>query len=235
MQNLNQLLFISIATIPQFENYKKLPSSSQRLWLEKSDNLKSSSSLSKEHLYRKKAGIYAEFGRIAMIALGIVKDNSLIIRTFENEDEKKLIKELFEIIDKKFNSEALKFCSHNGKEFTYPYICRRSLSNDLELPKCLMLNQYKSWNHPHFDTLDGWKFGDYKGYTSIHALANALGIPVKFVLKENETIGDVYYVHKDMNKISDHLANDISLCAQTFLKMNKLPLIDEKNIDYAKR
>lgn len=231
--NLEHLLFLDIETVAGAKCYDDLPERMQQLWIKKSSFLLRKESFPKESFWRdiyERAGIYAEFGKIVSIALGFFKKDGgelqLRIKDISLHDEKVLLEEFKSIIDSFGNSserspsdKTLKLCAHNGKEFDFPYIARRMIVNGIKLPDCLNLAGKKPWEIPHIDTMDLWKFGDYKNFTSLDLLAAILDIPTSKDDIDGSQVNEVYYRQNDLERIGHYCKKDVSVLAQVYLKL----------------
>ncbi len=235
LKELKNVLFIDIETVSEKKQLNELEDNLKALWLKKASYLKNEEVLPDDEFYLKKAGIYAEFGKIICIGIGgVFEDESgnlaLKVKTIYKDDESDLLDEFKQILEKHRAGKNLKLCAHNGKEFDFPYICRRMLIHGIELPKILKIIGKKPWEVPHLDTLELWKFGDYKHYTSLELLANIFGIPDSKSIMSGEQVNSVYYEEKNIRKITKYCSSDIIVLAQLYMKMNSFPLIDEENI-----
>ena len=176
--NLENILFLDIETVPETEKFSDLDTTKQDLWDAKS-RYQRKEEFSAEEFYDR-AGIWAEFGKIICISVGYFKMEG-DIRTFRVTsfygDEPKILKDFKNLLNSHFSTNKHLLCAHNGKEFDFPYIARRMIIHNIELPYKLNLFGKKPWEVPHLDTLELWKFGDYKTYTSLKLLTNVLGIP----------------------------------------------------------
>ena len=121
-------------------------------------------------------------------------------------------------------------CAHNGKEFDFPYIARRMIINHIELPYKLNLFGKKPWEVPHLDTLDLWKFGDYKTYTSLKLLTNVLGIPTPKDDIDGSEVYTVYYQEKNIDRIITYCEKDTIAVAQIFLRLRGDELLHDNEI-----
>ncbi len=229
--NFQNVLFLDIETVSAFPTYNDMPERFQRLWEHKAERLKKSENETPDQIYSK-AGIYAEFGKIICISVAFFNGNELRVKSFFGDDEKILLKEFSELITKHFNGRQHLLCAHNGKEFDYPYIARRLLINGLKLPYSLNLAGKKPWNVPHLDTMDLWKFGDYKHYTSLDLLAAAFDIPTPKDDIDGSDIGRVYWEENDLERIVHYCQKDVITVAQLLLKYLGKSLIKEEYISY---
>jgi uncharacterized protein YprB with RNaseH-like and TPR domain len=186
-----------------------------------------------ETIYER-AGIYAEFGKIICISCGCLQgngeDKKLVIKSYSNPDEKKLLTEFADMLQK-WSGDADKYlCAHNGKEFDYPYICRRMIINGIEIPEALKIAGRKPWEVRHLDTLEFWKFGDYKNYTSLKLLAKVLGVPSPKDDIDGSQVNGVYWKEKDLDRIVTYCQKDVVTLTQVMLRFHCKPLLKPENI-----
>jgi 3'-5' exonuclease len=232
---LNNILFLDIETVPQFPAYAELPDDWKQLWDTKSASLiKYHEGQTQESLYGR-AGIYAEFGKIVCISCGVLQGSGdqqkILLKSFCDEDEKKLLQQFNEMLNKWSTGEAKCLCAHNGKEFDFPYLCRRMIIHGLSIPATLRIAGKKPWEVPHLDTLELWKFGDFKSYTSLNLLAHVLGIPTPKDDIDGSMVGDVYWKEKNLSRIVAYCQKDVVTVAQVLLRLNGKELIKEENIE----
>lgn len=231
---LRDILFIDIETVAFTDDYTSLSERLKTQWSRKANFLKRDSPLTDEELFHERAGIHAEFGKIVCIAAGKYLDQEsgelgLKTKVYASHNEADLLTDFKKMVEK-FDPSTLRFCAHNGKEFDYPYLCRRMLINGISLPAVLNLSGKKSWEVPHLDTMEMWKFGDYKHYTSLDLLAALFDIPSSKDNIDGSRVNYVYYHDKDIEKISEYCRGDVVVLAQLFLKLKGYPLVPEKNI-----
>ena len=228
------LLFIDIETVSNFADFEQLDSRMQKLWIHKASFLKNDPSISDAEMYFKRAGIYAEFGKIVAIGMGFFnwEDDvrTLKVKTIASTNELELLAEFKQVVEKKYRPQDLRLCAHNGKEFDYPYLCRRMLVNNIEIPQSLNLQNRKPWEIPHLDTLEMWKFGDKKHYTSLELMAAIFGIPSSKSDISGEDVNSVFHLENDLERIQNYCTEDIIVLAQLYLKLQSEPLIDEELI-----
>jgi 3'-5' exonuclease len=230
----NNILFLDIETVPQFSGYSSLPEDWKQLWDTKSVSLiKYHEGQTNETLYPR-AGIYAEFGKIICISCGVVQGSGgqrkIIIKSFAGDDEKILLLQFMDMLGKWSAGEPKYLCAHNGKEFDFPYLCRRMIINNLPIPALLNISGKKPWEVNHFDTLELWKFGDFKSYTSLNLLAHTLGIQTPKDDIDGSMVWEVYWKEKNLERIVTYCQKDVVTVAQILLRMNGEPLINEENI-----
>jgi DNA polymerase elongation subunit (family B) len=225
---LNKVIFLDIETVPQQKEFELLNEEQKKLWEQKAkfDSAYKSGEISLSDTYQR-AGIYAEFGKIICISFGYVAlekgQRELRIKSISDKDEKNLLSKLLKLIQG-FDKDTL-LCAHNGKEFDFPYICRRLLINGLKIPKILDLQNKKSWEVKHLDTMELWKFGDYKHYTSLDLLANIFNIESSKKEMDGSMVGKMYYEENNLKKIVEYCELDVWVLANVFLKLNSMDTI----------
>ncbi len=226
---LQHILFIDIETVPAYPTYADMPEHFQILWDQKAERLKKSENDTPDQLYVK-AGIYAEFGRIICISAGYFYNQEFRLKSFYAADEKLLLTEFNDLLTNHFSNRQHLLCAHNGKEFDYPYIARRMLINGIQLPDILNIAGKKPWNIAHLDTMELWKFGDYKHYTSLVLLASIFGIPTPKDDIDGSDIARVYWQENDIERIANYCQKDVLTVAQLFLKYQCKPLLKSEQI-----
>lgn len=227
---LEKILFLDIETVPLFENWKAVPETEKALW-DKKTKYQRKDEISAEDFYER-AGIMAEFGKIICITIGMLeKNDTLKIKSFAHDDEKVLLEEFGEI----FNSMRLRdviLCAHNGKEFDFPWIARRFLINGMQPPSPFQLFGKKPWEIPHIDTMELWKFGDYKSFVSLELLAHVFGIPTPKDDIDGSMVSSIYYIEKDLQRIVDYCEKDVLTLANIFRRMRQEDLLKRySNLD----
>jgi 3'-5' exonuclease len=228
------ILFIDIETVAATNDYQSLDDRLKVQWGRKAAFLKREGKFTDEELFHERAGIYAEFGKIICIAVGKYCDTEsgeLGLRTkiYFGHDEKILLTEFKAMIDR-IDSSTLRLCAHNGKEFDFPYLCRRMLINSIPLPPALNLSGKRGWEVQHLDTMELWKFGDYKHFTSLDLLAAIFNIPSSKKEIDGSQVNAVYYRDNDLDKISQYCREDVVVLAQLFLKLKGYSVVSETNI-----
>jgi len=224
--NLNNILFIDIETVPEEENFKVLDNDMKQLWEQKTQYQRREE-YTPEDFYDR-AGIWAEFGKIICISAGNFV-NKGYIRNFRVTsffgDEKKILKDFSNLLENHFNQAQHVLCGHNAKEFDIPFIARRMIINQIPIPNKLNLFGKKPWEIPHLDTLELWKFGDYKHFTSLKLLTKILGIPSPKDDIDGSQVAQVYYVEKDIDRIVNYCEKDVIAVAQIFLRLRREDLL----------
>jgi len=229
------ILFLDIETVPVKENFEDLDTTFQTLWAEKT-TWQRKEEYSPAEFYKLKAGVMAEFAKIICISVGYLftekSENHFRIKSFYGDDEKKIIADFNTLLNTQFNKKQHQLCAHNGKEFDFPFIARRTLINGLKLPKLLDIAGKKPWEVNHLDTMELWKFGDYKHYTSIKLLAALFNIPTPKDDIDGSQVAKVYWEEKDLERIKIYCQKDTLTVAQLLLKYKGESLILEKNIEF---
>ncbi|NNG10793.1 MAG: 3'-5' exonuclease [Arenibacter sp.] len=229
--NLEHILFLDIETVPEEENFQLLSDVKKELWEHKSQYQRKDEFTAEE--FYERAGIWAEFGKIVTISVGYfnIKGNSQNFRvTSFFGEEKKLLQDFKNLVDTHFNGPHHLLCGHNGKEFDFPYIARRMIINGISLPHKLDLFGKKPWEIPHLDTMELWKFGDYKHFTSLKLMANILGIPSPKEDIDGSMVKSVYYEEQDIDRIIKYCELDVVTTAQVFLRLRNDQLLEENEI-----
>ena len=237
-QNLRNTLFIDIETVSAKPNFDELDDRLKPLWSKKASYLKNDEGLNYEEMYFKRAGIYAEFGKIVCIGFGAIYFNEveepcIKVKTIAGDDETEVLQNFNQILEKHKAGNQLCLVAHNGREFDFPYLCRRMLVNGIAIPPMLQLAGKKPWEVKHIDTLDFWKFGDYKHFTSLDLLTAIFDIPSSKSNMDGSEVNAVYHVEQNLDKIQDYCAGDVVALIQLYLKMNAYPLIQNSNIQIA--
>jgi predicted PolB exonuclease-like 3'-5' exonuclease len=226
------ILFLDIETVPAVSSYSLLDQTFQGHWEKKSKQFRGEEQTADEVYDR--AGIYAEFGKIICISVGLIKEKtpfSFRLKSFYGDDEKSLLSEFSALLNKfSKNKEAL-LCAHNGKEFDYPYIARRMIINSMIIPDLLDNAGKKPWEVKLLDTLDLWKFGDYKSYTSLNLLTSILNIPSPKDDIDGSMVARVYYDEHNIRRIVRYCEKDVLAVAQVLLRLMNLPEIREDKIE----
>lgn len=229
--NLENILFLDIETVPEVQHFSELPKEKQDLWDAKSKYQRKDEFTADEFYPR--AGIWAEFGKIICISVGYFNfDNN--VRTFRVtsffDDEVSILKDFKNLLISHFSKAKHLLCAHNGKEFDFPYIARRMIINGIQLPYKLNLFGKKPWEVPHLDTLELWKFGDYKNYTSLKLMANVLNIPSPKDDIEGSEVYGVFYEEKNIDRIVAYCERDTITVAQILLRLRGDQILQENEI-----
>jgi predicted PolB exonuclease-like 3'-5' exonuclease len=231
---LHTILFLDIETVSQYATFAELPEEWAALWRLKAENmLRDKPAATPEEVYGR-AAIYAEFGKIICISCGVLSgppaDRKLLLKSFAGDDEKELLLNFYELLHR-WGSENQKYlCAHNGKDFDFPYLCRRMIIHGIKLPSVLNLSGKKPWEVPHLDTMELWKFGEYKSFISLNLLAHTLGIPTPKDDIDGSQVGEVYWSHRDLPRIVTYCQKDVVTVAQVYLRFHGEPLILPENI-----
>jgi len=232
---LSNILFLDIETVPQYPSYDELPDNCKYLWNKKAEQLLRNREGDTIETVYSRAGIYAEFGKIICISCGVVSgygdDKKLILKSFSGDDEKKLLQEFSEMLNRWATDDNMLLCAHKGKKFDFPYICRRMIINGLLIPSLLNMVGKKPWEIKHLDTMELWKFGDYKSFTSLELLAHILNIPTPKDDIDGSQVFGVYWKDKDISRIVEYCQKDVRTLAQVFLRLNVESPVKEENIE----
>jgi uncharacterized protein YprB with RNaseH-like and TPR domain len=229
--NLEHILFLDIETVPQNEGYNSLQDQEKLLWEQKTKYQRKDEFTAEEFYDR--AGIWAEFGKIVCISVGYFTLRGDVrnfrITTFHGE-ETIILRDFKSLLETHFNRPNHLLCAHNGKEFDFPYIARRMIIQGIALPHKLNLFGKKPWEVPHLDTLELWKFGDFKTFTSLKLLAHVLGIPSPKDDIDGSDVRKVFYDDGDIDRIIEYCEKDTLTVAQIFLRLRNEPLLTEDEV-----
>lgn len=238
----HDILFFDIETVSEKSNYDLLPDHMQSLWGLKATSLTRSyeDPMTVEEIsdyYEKKSAIFAEFGKIICISVARFSTDAehglkLKVKSFASHDEKQLLEDFASMLNKRFNRDEDRICGHNIKEFDIPYICRRMSVHKIPFPKILSLSGKKPWESSHIDTMQYWKFGDVKHYTSLNLLAAILGIESPKDDIDGSKVGEVYWKENNLPRISEYCQKDTVTVAQLYLYFNHKPLLTKEQIEY---
>jgi 3'-5' exonuclease len=227
------ILFLDIETVPAASSFDKLKPAMQTLWDKKSKQFRTPDQ-SADDVYER-AGIYSEFGKVICISVGLITEKNPFtfrLKSFYGDDEKSILSDFSAMLSKfcRTNKEAL-LCAHNGKEFDYPYIARRMIINGLIIPLILDNSGKKPWEIKLLDTMDLWKFGDYKNYTSLDLLTSILGIPTPKDDIDGSMVAGIYYRENNTERIVRYCEKDVLAIAQVILRFMNLPQITNDKIE----
>ncbi len=226
------ILFFDIETVPVFYNYHELDEAGKKLFDTKNARYKTEDKTEAD-VYNEKAGILAEFARVVCISVGYLNETrtgrQIRIASFTHEDEETLLKQFISLLEDHPKYNVL--CGHNSKEFDIPFLCRRMLIHGMKLPHILQIAGKKPWEIPHLDTMELWKFGDFKAYTSLALLCYVFNIPTPKDDISGADVARVFYEEKDLPRIARYCEKDVIALIQLFLRMNNEPLVDEAEIN----
>lgn len=231
---LRDIVFLDIETVCCTDEFHSLDERLKSQWARKASFLKREENASDEDLFHLRAGIYAEFGKVICISVGMLYDTEsgepgLKTKSYYGDDEKTVLLEFKGMLEK-IDSPSVRLCAHNGKEFDFPYLSRRMLVQNIPLPVALNLSGRKPWETSHLDTMEMWKFGDYKHFTSLDLLAAIFNIPSSKSDMDGSQVNHVYYKEKNLEKIKSYCVSDVVVLTQLYLKLKGMPLLDAKNI-----
>lgn len=234
--NLEKVLFLDIETVPQAYEFAELDETTIELFNQKT-RFQQMDGKSPEEIYAERGGILSEFGKIVCISVGFVREKAtgkeIRLKSFYHDDEETLLKQFARLLNDHYNTPYHLLCGHNAKEFDFPYIARRMLINGIQLPDILNIAGKKPWEISHLDTMELWKFGDYKNYTSLALLCHVFKIPTPKDDISGADVAKVYYEDKDLERIKLYCEKDVVALIQLFLKMRYDDLVKEGDIIYS--
>jgi len=227
------VMFLDIETVPQEASFDQVNEDLQKLWDKKSTYFRTEEQ-SAEDVYQR-AGIYAEFGKIVCISVGIVSHKNghrmFRVKSFAGEDEAVLLQEFGQMLSAFAGDAKKNICGHNAREFDFPYIARRMLIHGIKLPEILDVAGKKPWEVKFLDTMDMWKFGDYKHYTSLNLLTTIFNIPSPKDDIDGSQVAHVFYEEKDVQRIAHYCEKDVLATAQLFLRFKGEPLLEAEMVE----
>lgn len=234
VRELGKVLFLDIETVPQVWKWEELDERTRTLFSDKTRYEQERSERNAAEVYRDRAGIFAEFGRVICIGVGTLHRNgsdwSLRVTTLHGDDERDVLVRFCDLLNKHFNTDEHWLCGHNGKEFDFPWIARRCIVHGIRLPKLLDIAGLKPWEVGHIDTMNLWKFGDHKHYTSLALLTHILGIPTPKDDMTGADVGRVYHEEHDLARIATYCKKDVVATVQLLLRLRGEALIPDAHI-----
>jgi DNA polymerase elongation subunit (family B) len=230
---LRDIIFIDIETVPQYASFELLPERFRQFWDKKSSYFRKEDQEA-DQVYER-AGIYSEFGKIICISAGVFtkekEPQGFRIKSYFGNDEKEILVGFSSMLEKYTEGRTLFLCAHNGKEFDFPYISRRMLVNGLKLPAILDMAGKKPWEIKHLDTMELWKFGDYKNYTSLDLLTAIFEIPSPKNDMDGSMVAKVFWEDKNIERIADYCQNDVLAIAQLMLRYKGMSLLSAEKVE----
>lgn len=232
--NIENILFLDIETVPIKLNFAELDEKGKELWEKKSSFFREESQTA-EQVYQR-AGVFAEFGKVIVVSCGfftILKGHNRVFRvkSFYGNNEKQLLEDFTKMVNR---HSSFIFCAHNGKEFDFPFLARRILINGITLPRQLNIHGKRPWEIPHLDTMELWKFGDYKNFTSLDSLSYVFGLPSSKDDIDGSMVSDLYYNGNQLERIVKYCEKDMITVARIFQFLrSELPL-GEDEIEFVK-
>ena len=230
--SMEDVLFIDIETVPQAASYDQLSERWKTLWNKKAARLATGDETPKD-LYPR-AGIYAEFGKIICISVGFITRQAgareFRVKSFYGDNEHELLVDFCDLLKESYFAKSHFLCAHNGKEFDFPYLCRRILANGIATPDILDLAGKKPWDVKHLDTMQLWKFGDFKSFTSLDLLAAVFGLPSPKEGLDGSMIFETYYQASNLEKIKEYCQSDVLTLANVFILMNGEKKLEDNKV-----
>lgn len=232
-QELKHLLIIDIETVACVDNHNELSEEMSFFW-DKKAKIYAEEMPNPSDAFKKYASLHAEFAKIVSIGVGFFYLNEnqtldLRVKSISNDDEKQLLKDFKELLENRLKTQR-RLVAHNGREFDYPFLCRRLLIHQLGLPAIFQNLRNKPWDNPHLDTMEMWRFGDRKNYTSLRLLAHLFGLPPYEDRIDGSMVSSIYHKDNDLERIAAYCRNDVITTAQLYLCMQNFPLVKEENI-----
>lgn len=238
-QNLANVLFFDVECVPQSASFFDMDDGLKVLREKKAEKLSKNLGMDDatvDELYDNRSGIYAEFGKVITISVGYFArnpegDRSFRVKSFSWDDEREVLEGFFDLLNTHYDKNFHKLCGHNIKEFDIPYICRRATVLGMDLPTIIDPTGKKPWEINHLDTLELWKFGDRRNYTSLDLLCRVMGIDTPKDDISGEQVARVYRDEKDLERITKYCEKDVVATAKLFLKF--IQSDEEVNVEVA--
>jgi 3'-5' exonuclease len=232
-----QVLFLDVETVAQYPDFASVPENRRKFWEKKAQFLKKAEEDTPDSLYER-AGIYSEFGRIICISMGVLKAEEgarkLHIKSYAHAQEREILVEFEKLLIRlQAGNSPWYLCAHNGKEFDFPYIARRMVVNGIRVPGILDPRGKYARDVRHLDTMELWKFGDYKNYVSLDLLAEVFNLPSPKSDLDGSMVFGVYYRDKDLKRIVEYCENDVLTLTQIFLRMKGEDLIPAESVAHS--
>ena len=234
MKQLKEILFLDIETVPIEPEFNLLTDGMQSEWIRKAKFVKSITDgiTDPAALFEERAGIFSEFAKVVCIGFGSLHEDAgwkMRLKSLVNDNEKVLLTDFCEVLAKfTTHYKELRFCGHNIKEFDIPFLCRRMIINGMALPQCMDVSGKKPWEVSHIDTMELWRYGDHKNFTSLSLLAEVLGIPSPKSDMDGSKVAGVYWKEKDLDRIGSYCLQDVLTSARVYLRLKG---IHDINID----
>jgi len=233
MEHLREILFIDIETVSAQPDYSRLSEIMQAEWTKKTRVTKTMPDGIQDPslLYADRAGIYSEFAKVVCIGFGSLQQADGVwrmrLKSLVNDNETLLLTEFSDIVSK-FHGihREMKYCGHNIREFDIPFLCRRMVINNVSLPQSMQVMGKKPWEVTHLDTMDMWRFGDYKNYTSLSLLAEILGIPSPKSDMDGSMVSDAYWKNHELERIGRYCLQDVLTSARVYLRLKGIKDIE---------
>lgn len=233
--DVSNIVFLDIETVSQVGEFHTLDPDWQKLWEKKASALAKNGE-DAETMYER-AGIYAEFGKIICIGVGLLRPfgngYKLRLKSFAGTDEKQVLKDFADMLNRHFHGNHFHLCAHNGKEFDFPYLARRMMVHGIALPNLLDTAGKKPWEVSHIDTMELWKFGDYKNFTSLNVLAHLFNIPTPKDDIDGSMVGEVFWKQNDLSRIAVYCQKDVITLARLFLKFRGEGDLADSDMEFA--
>lgn len=229
----DKVLFLDIETVCEKDSPDKLSDLGQKLWEKKSAQIDQEADPEKNY---EKAGLFAEFGKVVCISVGFIhgsgSESELRIKSFSDPDEKAILESFSQMLSKYYSRSEQYLCAHNGKGFDFPFLCRRMLVHQIDIPGILDATGKKPWELNHVDTMELWKFGEWRSSVSLETLAWLFNIPTPKDDIDGSQVSEVYWKEKNLDRIVEYCNKDVVTLAQVFLRFKKEPLISESNVKF---
>ena len=231
--DLQQVMVLDIETVSQMATFDELNDNFKVLWAHKVRNTLEADQTAAD-VYSN-AGLHAEFGKVICISVGVFHlqqgQMGFRLKSFAHRTERELLADFSNLLHTQ--PANLVLCGHNSKAFDFPYLCRRMIINGLPLPTQLDVTGKKPWEVNHLDTMELWRFGDFRSYVSLNLLAAVLGIPSSKDDISGADVCRVYYEENDLERIRIYCGKDVLTTAQILRRLRNESPIALEAVSYA--
>lgn len=233
---LSNLLYFDLETSSEYSTFEELAEMNPRkadLWKVKHDKavIKDPErwSMTYEESYKMHTPLSAEFGRIVcasfchlmttsedgkMVWYGKMKSFYDNVATEISEKQKVLLPVSTLMFNLDRAGKNMRLCGHNIKKFDIPWLAKRMMMKNVDIPPQLQLWGKKPWEVTHLDTGEMWSFGNWDGYVSLDLLSSSLDIPSPKENMKGEYVGRYFHDHKKYIEIKDYCEEDVKCVAR---------------------
>ncbi len=227
---MRDVLYLELATAGRYRTLEEAPPGYQRLWGEWN-------AWREEQPDFGRAALYAEFGQVVGMSLGYHLEDGpqeeFRISSWVG-DEAAILGEFLRVVKSLTKSKRrLRICSHNGKSFDFPYLSKRLVARELELPEVMNIVGMKPWELPHLDTLELWRHGGgRRSYVGLELLAMTLGIELPYAWMDGSDIHTLFWSQEreEWERIGRQGALEVYLTAQVLRRLQHQAPLERESV-----
>lgn len=206
------LFYIDIETVSNYKDFETFKNNDKKgaEIFEKKASTQYNYDYNIEEYYKNKAGLIPEWGKIICFSFGFLTSSSELkikSKKIVNDDEETLIKEIKEVFDI-ISDKNKNLCGFNIKQFDIPFLVKKLIKYNLQIPKCLNFIGKKPWEITVIDIFELWK-GTSTYYTSLEELAYFLNVENPKDFLRGDEINKTYYDEDNLEKICQYCEKDI--------------------------